>query len=148
MIGRRPSRGLTLIELLAVIVILTLVFATATVGVTGGTDAAKLREAAGLWRDLDRRARVMALDVGTVTVRLDAAAGRLDVTCGGAEPARAGALLPDGVACVLTTTTGDGVLVYDGLGQSGDYEIRLVCGERASAWSVSGLTGFVREIDA
>ncbi len=140
---RNRASALTLIELLAVIVLMSLVAGLATIGLAAASDHARLRAAAADWRSLDAHARLLArsgepivMIVGEDTreIRLDSVESRL-----------ASLALPVGVDVEVAGERDDGPVTFDRLGHSRDYAVSLRLDGRQLGWKVYGLTGFVVE---
>jgi type II secretory pathway pseudopilin PulG len=144
---------LTLIELLAVIVIVAMTTGVLATGFGLRRGDAVLRDVAAGWRDLDARARLLAqtvLDEGDGATRAIVMA----VTTDGRELSlldRRGArlasiALPEGIAVRLTLTQNGPAepIVFDRLGRSADYDLHVSGARRALRYTVAGLTGLVR----
>ncbi len=141
--GCRPA--FTLIELLAVIVIVSLVAGIATVGLASASQSAQLHAAAADWRDLDGRARLFGRSLGPVvmSLNLERTAVMLNVT--DSKELLSEVTLPEGTSGQLQTRTPNKTISFDRLGRSVDYEVQLQVGERVIRWRVYGLTGLIGE---
>ncbi len=142
---RNRGRAFTLLELLAVIVIMSLVAGLATTGLAAAGDQARLRAAAADWRTLDAHARLLGRSGEPVVMVVDEDAGeiRLDAVKSGGR--LAGLALPPGVEVEVTGEPGDGPLTFDRTGRSRDYAVTLGLGGRQLGWEIYGLTGYVVE---
>lgn len=146
--GRR--RGLTLIELLAVVVILSMVAGVATVGLAGTSDAAQMQAAVAGWKDLDARARITARSLGPVTLAIDAEGTRLVVRAsggggGGGSERLAEYQFPRGATGHMEGEGPIDRIEFDRQGRSIDYEVAVALADRVERFSVRGLTGAVME---
>lgn len=145
---RGRGRGLTLIELLAVVVILSMVAGVATVGLAATNDAAQLRAAVAGWQDLDARARITARTVRPVTLAMDPEGSRLVVRAsvvGGVGELLAEYQFPRGATGHME---GDGPIDridVDRQGRSIDYDVAVTLGDRVNRFAVRGLTGAILE---
>jgi prepilin-type N-terminal cleavage/methylation domain-containing protein len=139
------QHGLTLIELLAVIAILSLVAGVATVGLASSGAAASLHAAESGWKELDARARLLARAEGAMVMSIDddARVVRLHVAATGE---RVGVVPLGALEAALETAGADDAVRFDGLGRSVDYHARLTGAERGRRWRVAGLTGAIREV--
>jgi prepilin-type N-terminal cleavage/methylation domain-containing protein len=140
------ARGLTLIELLAVVVILSMVAGVATVGLSATSDAAGLRAALAGWQDLDARARISARSGGPVTLALDQEQNALVLRRGAEHLAEF--QLPQGVTVHVESSGRPDRIEIDRHGRSIDYEVAITLGERVTRVSVRGLTGVFLEHDS
>ena len=134
-------RGFTLIEVLAVIVILSIVAGVATVGLVSATDSARLAGAISQWRDLDARARLFSRTTGPVVMDLnrDHTIVRLVVVESGERLSRIE--LPPDVTGHFRTDRPTDAIVFDRTGGSVDYEVQMHTDDGVVRWHVYGLTG-------
>ena len=137
--------GLTLIEVLAVIVIVSLVAGVATMGLASTTHDARLRAAAAHWRDLDAKARLFGRTLGPVVMTLNADRTAVRVHVNGSDELLTKVVLPVGVTGRITAEPGTDAILFDRLGHTVDYEVRLAEADRTVAWQVHGLTGLIQE---
>ena len=142
---RVASRSFTLIELLAVIVIITLTAGTVTVGLVSANTSAQLQAAVSQWRDLDARARTLSRALGPITMRLEAHHGLVQLSLLDSDERLAKITLPWNVSARLAIDRPTDTIVFDRLGRSPDYDVRLTLEDRVIAWHVCGLTGYIME---
>jgi type II secretory pathway pseudopilin PulG len=153
---------LTLIELLAVIVIVATATGVLATGFGARNGDARLRETAASLRDLDARARLLAQTLlrkdaaapgpasggpHAVTLTLAADGRELWVVASGGMRL-ASVEIPKGIEARLTLAR-DGQqasIGFDRLGRSPDYECELRGERRALRLRVAGLTGLIREV--
>lgn len=141
-----PSRrGFTLIELLAVIVIVALTAAIASVGLVAGSEQANTFAAAAAWQDLDARARLFAVSEGPVRMTVQLGAAAISNLQTGEN--LGDVVLPASVSGQLSVSERPvGSIIFDARGRSSDYLIQLR--ERDSnklrlRWRVCGMTGWI-----
>ncbi len=139
------ARGLTLIEVLAVIVIVSLVAGVATMGLASSTHSARVRAAAAQWRDLDARARLFGRTLGPVVMTLNADRTDVRIHVRGSDELLTEVALPVGVTGRILAEPEPDAIVFDRLGHSVDYDVQLSAGDRIVAWHVYGLTGLIKE---
>ena len=140
-----PRPSLTLIEVLAVIVIVSLVAGVATMGLASTTDSARLRAAAAQWRDLDGRARLFGRTLGPVVMSLNADRNEVRLHVSESGELLTKVVLPTDVTGRIVTPSSTHGIAFDRLGHSLDYELELNGGNRIVGWQVYGLTGLVKE---
>ncbi len=136
-------RGLTLIEVLGVIVIVALVASVTTVGLAATHERSRLRDTAAQMRDLDGRARLLAATVGTVVVSMADDGRRVELRAGGVERDELLASLEIPINVTIEVDTDP--VIFDRLGRSPDYTVTLEAGQYVERWQVAGLTGHVTE---
>jgi len=139
-------RAFTLIELLAVLVVLGMAVSVAAVGLSSRSDESKLSDAASLIASLDAMARVRARNGHNTELRFDSADGTIGFTDrGSADAPSSDRLLPDGITLeVWEWPSGapmDRVIV-DARGQSMDYQVRVSTGDASVTLRFAGLTGW------
>ncbi len=137
--------GFTLIELLAVIVIITLTTGIVTVGLASANTSAQLRGAAAQWRTLDARARTLSRALGPVTMRYEEEPQRLQLSRVESDELLATIQLPKKVHTDLVTEHPTDTVVFDRLGRTLDYDVHMMIDDRVVAWHVCGLTGYITE---
>ena len=142
---RVASRSFTLIELLAVIVIITLTAGTVSVGLVSANTSAQLQTAVSQWRDLDARARTLSRTLGPIIMRLEARRSLVQLSLLGSDERLAEITLPKNVSARLATDRPTATIIFDRLGRSPDYDVRLTLENRVIAWHVCGLTGYIME---
>ncbi len=141
--GCQPA--FTLIELLAVIVIVSLVAGIATIGLASASQSAQLHAAAAEWRDLDGRARLFGRSLGQVVMSLNSERTAVMLHVTDSKELLSEVTLPDGASGQIQTRTPNRMIAFDRLGRSVDYEVQLQAGERVIRWRVYGLTGLIGE---
>lgn len=142
------ARGLTLIEMLAVVTLLALTVSLLTASFAGSVGAARLREAASIVREADARARLRSRTTGPIRLTLSedrsALLLRTDESAdGGPAPIK----LPEFARAFLLSADGTaplGSIRFDRLGRSRDYRIRIELGELARSLHIAGLTGWIQ----
>ena len=136
----------TLIEVLAVIVIVSMVAGIATVGLAAASDSAQLRAAAAQWRDLDARARLFSRSLGPVVMSVDDQSNAVTLHSVGSIERLTAVVLPDGVWGRLRVDPPAQSIVFDRLGRSVDYDVEVRTAQRVIRWRVFGLTGLITEL--
>ncbi len=136
-------RGLTLIELLAVITLITMVAGVALAGLSSGSEEARLRAATADVVALDAHARRSAERHGAVALeRVDP--DRLRLTNASGQVANLS--LRHGVEVqILVNEAPVNAIGVDALGRSDDYEIRVTLNGLERRIVVAGLTGWTEE---
>lgn len=137
-------RAVTLIETLAVVVILGLAASVALVSFAGVEHAGALRRATGLVRDFDARVRIVARAERAVELRVDGEGTTL-VAVDPLDPETSllKVELPDGVTALLEWSPIDAAPMIDRRGRSADYRVVLRRADATSELLVHGLTGQV-----
>ena len=141
----RPPPALTLIELLAVIVILSLVAGTAIVSLAAAGDSARLHSTVAAWRDLDSRARMLGRSVGPTAMTVDQERNEVTLRAMQTKELLAMLALPQGVTGEIGGRPPVDAIEFDRFGRSDDYHVELRTSDRAVEWQVCGLTGYVVE---
>ncbi len=142
---RRPrTLGFTLLELLAVVVLLTLTFSIAGVRLAATSTRAKLHTAASRLRDLDAHTRLLARSGEPASLQLDAGQRRVSVHAILSTELLATVALPAEVSVEVRTSSGEEAITFDRLGRSKDYRVAMQAGETVLRWQVYGLTGYIR----
>lgn len=141
----RPPLALTLIELLAVIVILSLVAGTAIVSLAAAGDSARLHSAVAQWRDLDSRARMLGRSVGPTAMTVDKERNEVSLRAISSNELLAMLALPQDVTGEIGGSSPVDAIEFDRFGRSADYYVELRSSDRAVQWQVCGLTGYVVE---
>lgn len=142
-----PSRNaLTLIELLAVILLLGLVAGSAIVNLGSMDGSARMEETAHQIRQLDRAARQLARTEGAAIIARRNKALVLQQPRTG-ESARQ-FTAADGIEIQLHGTDEQllDAIAYDASGRSADLRIAITNGEWTRSFIIHGLTGAVEEI--
>lgn len=142
---RSAQHAFTLIEVLAVIVIVSMVAGVATVGLAAASDSARLRAAAAQWRDLDARARLFSRSLGPVVMSVGYQRNAVTLHSVGSNERLTAVVLPDGVWGQLRVDPPTQSIVFDRLGRSMDYDVEVRTAQRVIHWRVWGLTGLITE---
>ena len=142
---RTASRSFTLIELLAVIVIITLTAGTVSVGLVSANTSAQLQTAVSQWRDLDARARTLSRALGPVTMRYQVQRTLVQLSILESGELLAEITLPRNVSARVVTEGPTDTVIFDRLGRSLDYNVTLTLDNSIIAWHVCGLTGYITE---
>jgi type II secretory pathway pseudopilin PulG len=140
--GARPA--FTLLETLAVVVLLALAAATVGARLTGSNTLARVRATAAAAQEADARARLLAVSHGRVAIQVEPGSGDLIAVVDGERSATLRA--PAGMARfdLFHGTTGQPLsLVWiDSRGRSEDYSASCSLEGRVARWSVAGLSGW------
>jgi len=152
-LSARTRPAMTLIETLAVIVILTMVTGALGLGLAGSNRSAEARAAMARWRDLDDQARIAAQVEGAVRLQLDEDGGGVAL-----RAIRTGEVLgairwSEAFKGTMMTSDNEAIvsIMVDSRGRSNDYSIILRESDDARdaqvfTTRVCGLTGwFVQE---
>ena len=142
-----PRRGFTLLEVLAVVILFSLVASVLTVHLAAASESATFRAAASRLRDMDARARLFARTSGPLVLSLQDQ-GRsllLSQVDTGASLLRVD--LGEGAAVEIETDPPRRWILFDRSGRSVDYELALASGEREARWQVAGTTGWMQPAD-
>lgn len=153
---KRPARGFTLLEALAVVVIVAMAMAAA--GLTLSTPAQTADRAAAAALETDRRARLIAASGTPVLLQSVGEGAALTVTAAPGHPGAtdeapvlARAESPRGATVELRSADGQrrlGSVRIDGRGRSADYRIEARSGGASRTRLVFGLTGWSEPLDA
>lgn len=138
--------GMTLLELLAVLVVLSLLAAYGASGLARMHEHSDARTVAAALRDLDARGR-LAAQSGRVC-RLDVASdGLLRLLLHPTDDVIAEVTLPGRAVVSLHRSSGEATttIEFDRTGCSIDYRVVVRRGDHMETWSVSGLTGSMLE---
>lgn len=138
-------RALTLIELLAVIVIASMVAGVATIGLAATSDTARLRAAAAHWRDLDARARVFSRSLGPVEMAVDEDGREVQLYLVRSGELLSAMSLPEPMQGRIRAPGDPRSILFDSHGRTIDYQVDLRADDRVVTWHVCGLTGLTRE---
>lgn len=143
--GHHYRRALTLIEMLAVVVLLSLVAALGSVGLVSGNEQAQLRASLAAWQDLDATARLLAQTNGPIQMVLNE--GTIAISSTHVGEGFSSVVLPDGYTGHLVVGNHEtNAITFDARGHSEDYRVeirRLATELPGSGWEVCGLTGWV-----
>lgn len=156
-----PRRGLTLVEVLAVTILLGIAFSTLVVSLHGADVEGSILRVSHQWRELDREGRLTArssdpLQERTIRLTVDDHPNRL-VLCKDGDGTQREMMrsskphVGDGLAMSVRRLTGErmaGGVAFDGRGCSPTYLFEIAVGEADSAprrWIAHGLTGAISE---
>lgn len=135
-------RALTLIEALAVVVLIGIVTAAVGVGLGQRSADAELRSFAARCNELDARARLLAPTIGKGVLRLEVDAERGIVMVRHEREPILVLEVPHGVRLALLVGEIEHTfVVIDRAGRSPDYELRLGVADQSHRWRIHGLTG-------
>jgi prepilin-type N-terminal cleavage/methylation domain-containing protein len=137
----------TLIELLAVIVIVSMVAGTATMGLAATSQWVRLHAAAARWRDLDAHGRLFSRSLGPVVMSLDEGSNEIRLLEVRSGEVLSRVSLPRGVSGRIHAPEASRSVVFDHLGRTIDYQVELRSNDRAIGWQVHGLTGLITEAE-
>lgn len=144
---RHAARGFTLIEVLAVVALLGIVFAVGAARLANGGEAARWRAAVATVGQADAHARLLAQRGTPVLIELDDAGAGLHVRAISSEDdvqtadaRRFG--MPPGVTVMLTSKA----IEVDRRGRGADYTVTLRQGAMTRRVGVRGLTGQVEAV--
>ena len=141
---RRVRRlGLTLLELLAVIVVISLVISVAGVRLAATGTRARLHAVTARLRDLDAHARLVARSGEPAVLRLDVTQRLVRVHTIPANESLSIVQLPQEISAEIMTSSDQEAIVFDRLGHSQDYRVSLRAGDTVLRWEVYGLTGYM-----
>jgi len=144
--GRGRGRGYTLLELLAVIVIMALAAGFILPGVAAADEASRCRSMAAALRELDQKARLLARSEGSLTCTVDDETHSF-VLSGSFSHERIAIVSPGpGMSAVLRVEQELHTVHYDRTGKSPNFEIDVTFGSHSCAFRVTGATGDVREV--
>jgi type II secretory pathway pseudopilin PulG len=135
----------TLVELLAVIVMISMVAGIATVGLAASSESARLHAAAAAWRDLDARARLFGRTLGPVVMTLSADRNDVRLHVQGSGELLSEVTFAGGVTGRILAEPAVDSVAIDRLGRSVDYDVELRSGDRIMTWRVLGTTGLLKE---
>lgn len=143
---RRFPGGLTLIELLSVIVIISLVAGAAMVRLGPIQENVALRSFAASMKELDGRARLHALTGERVKIEVDEELNEIHLIAFERDELLSRERLPHGVRIrFVVGREGTSSIVFDRLGRSPDYEIEVAQEAARIVWQVRGDTGLIVE---
>ena len=132
-----------MLELLAVVVLISLVFSVAGVRLAATSTHAKLHAATARLRDLDAHARLVARSGEPTVLRLDVQQHRMRVHSIRSSELVSSMQLPEEISAEIMTSSGQEAIVFDRLGRSQEYRVTLRAGETVITWEVYGLTGYM-----
>lgn len=147
--GRGRFRGLTLIELLAVVVILAMVAGVAVVNAGSMNASAELRAIARQWQELDARARLHARSDGPVQMHIDSDNRAIRLVSAATNEQLAFIDLPLGTTVRIQIAAAEPAshVTIDRTGRSGDYTASVERNGGKITWTIYGLTGWVKQLE-
>lgn len=145
---RENAPGFTVIELLAVVSLLSLVMALGAVRLGVATDEAHLSRALADLLEMDARARLLGRSDGAVSLSLESEPKRLVLVRARGGDVLQSTVLPRDASVRLTDPGSRAPLNeirFDRAGRSCDYEVEVRLGEHQARRTVAGLTGLVEK---
>jgi type II secretory pathway component PulJ len=143
--------GLTLLEVLAVIVLVAMIAGALAVNLAAVDESASLRQAGGTWQEMDRRARALARTsqaAAIVELEEDSTGDRMFIRLRLTDSHEiiSRIELPLGVNIHIEPEQSH--VMYDMAGRSIDYQVRLMREDSPATyrWHVHGLTGFIEDV--
>ena len=141
--GTGGAGGFTLLEVLAVVVILSLVASAAMMGLSSANDEAVMRAARSVLQELDAKTRLYSRAGHRVSLRVGES-GAIEVREHGSDRNR---IAFTAVSAQIQLTlqevdSGETVIQFDRLGRSPDYRVVLQSAAGMERWHVCGLTGW------
>ncbi len=146
-IYRGREWGFTLIEVLAVIVLLGAVSVLTLSGLSRADDQARLQRLASALQQLDRLARIECGTHGSLQLIVDEVDRHFLVRDIDSETALQQEELPDGAVIAMHDRKNNPLEVIDvsRSGRSVDYVVHITLGGHERGWSIAGLTGLIVE---
>lgn len=148
--GRRPHRdAFTLVEMLAVVVLLGLAASLGAVGLASADSHARFERAVAIALDADAQARLLARGGAPVRMVLEPDERGSDILIVKSDSRVRELSLPHGVHVAWIDPESGALLSeirYDTLGQSPEYLLRASDGDRTQVWRITGLTGWAEEL--
>lgn len=141
----RTRRALTLLELLAILMILSISAGAVIIRLGPVQENVVLQSAAHALQDLDGRARLLAARGERVAMELDSERSRVRLIAIDSGEMLSREALPAGTSIrARAADTSDVVeVVFDRSGRSLDYRMMIQRGERTISWRVRGATGSI-----
>ena len=146
LLGRASSRGFTLIEVLAVVLLLSMVAGMLTVHVGRVSDSARFRAAGARLVDFDARARLFARSEGPVLLAVGDGGQELTLSQAQTGEPLLRVDLHEGTSVALKVEPRQSWVLIDRLGRNVDYELELTRGERMSRWRIAGASGWIEPV--
>ncbi len=143
---RKNAPGFTVLELLAVVSLLSLAMALGATRLGVATDQAHLSRALADLLEMDARARLLGRSGGAVCLSLGSDPARLVLVCARAGDILQATALPRDVLVRLTDPLSREALDkirFDRAGRSCDYWVEVRLGDAQERRTVAGLTGLV-----
>jgi type II secretory pathway pseudopilin PulG len=138
---------MTLIETLAVIVIISLVAGATIVNLSAASARAELRCTMATIRDMDARARLMGRSGNSVVLTPTEQRDGLLLVTERENELLSTVPMPSGVRVRLQIDGGEAAVQFDAVGRSVDYELLLEQQDSVRILRVCGLTGLIREAE-
>jgi len=136
-------RAFTLIEVLAVITLLSLATAVGVASLGSASQRARLDQAAATLRDADAQARLLSRMGSSVTLAVHE--GRVSIE---SDRDAFSSILPDGTSvemAALPAGRSAPRILFDRLGRSTDYRVAVASAGSTRVWLVAGATGWIDE---
>ncbi len=146
MVPRENTAGFTVLELLAVVSLLSLAMALGATRLGLATDEAHLSRALADLLEVDARARLLSRSGGAVSVSLETEPLRLVLRRARARDVLGSTVLPQNVLVRLTDLVSREAIDeirFDRAGRSRDYWVEVRLGDAQVRRTVAGLTGLV-----
>ena len=152
---RRPAcKGFTLIEVLAVVTLLSMVAGFGVWSLAAANERAQIDGTAGRLQQLDRRARLAARTNGPTLFMYDTASHTIRIERIADQKRIAVHRLPDNTTIsikVVNPENGNRRMVktidFDRVGRSADYEGTIERNNASRHWRTNGLTGWISDHD-
>ncbi len=137
------KRGFTLIELMAVIIILSLTAALGAVRLSSVSNQTALKSAIARWRDLDAKARLHARAGTPITIVLTKNESEMTIQNTQTHEILATATWPDFLSFSLQTDSSENSIPLSRTGTSPDYALLFSTNDQTQRFHCFGLTGFI-----
>ena len=141
------TRGFTLIEVLAVVTVLSLVAAVSVSSLGNASESMQFQRVGARLRDLDVRGRLYARRHEAVRLVVTEDGSGVAVRPLDSDDTILEFEWPPSLSVTLATTPPDEDLVIDRRGCSPDYQVSMTDGARTRAWTVLGMTGSIVEME-
>lgn len=140
----RSVRALTLIEMLAVIVIMSLVASVATVGLNAADESSRMAQAGARMLEMDVRARLHARGLGeSIQMAMNAESRSWQLRRSNGEMLNE-VSSPRGVWLEIEIGHSPAIAIaFNRHGLSVDYSLIMRTAARVERWNVAGVTGWV-----
>lgn len=139
------GRGYTVLELLAVIVIMALAAGFMLPSLASADDSAQCKAIAAKLRDLDHKARLLARSEGRVDLMFDDDRRAFILREHDSSQQLMSVAVERDATLELTTDSTDQIVVFDRTGRSADYAFAVTSGAHRAAFRVTGATGLLTE---
>lgn len=142
-------RAFTLVEVLAVIVIMAIIAASLAASLGGASDQAQFMQVLADLRDLDARGRMFArTSEGAAELAIDADARRIRLSGAGSDDVVAQRSWPGGVSVTFSADRPVTSVIFDRAGRSIDYSVRITADSSRATLRFCGLTGWATTEDS